>query len=61
MINALMINALTRARKPGPLLAAALFAMAAPALAQAPSQAQRDEPVARSSFASRLCVQGPWW
>jgi hypothetical protein len=37
-----MINTLTRARKLGPLLAAALFATAAPALAQAPSQAQRD-------------------
>ena len=37
-----MINTLTRARKLGPLLAAALFAIAAPALAQAPSQAQRD-------------------
>jgi hypothetical protein len=33
---------LTRARKLGPLLAAAIFATAAPALAQAPSQAQRD-------------------
>ena len=37
-----MINTLTRARKLGPLLVAALFATAAPALAQAPSQAQRD-------------------
>jgi hypothetical protein len=37
-----MINTLTRARTLGPLLAAAIFAMAAPALAQAPSQAQRD-------------------
>ncbi|UPJ50331.1 hypothetical protein IVB30_02540 [Bradyrhizobium sp. 200] len=38
-----MINTLMRASKPGPLLAAAiLFATAAPALAQAPSQAQRD-------------------
>jgi len=37
-----MINTLTRARKLGPLLAAAIFATAAPALAQAPSQAQRD-------------------
>jgi hypothetical protein len=37
-----MINTLTRARKLGPLLAAATFAIAAPALAQAPSQAQRD-------------------
>jgi hypothetical protein len=37
-----MINTLTRARKLGPLLAVAIFATAAPALAQAPSQAQRD-------------------
>ena len=37
-----MINTLTRARRLGPLLAAAIFAAAAPALAQAPSQAQRD-------------------
>jgi hypothetical protein len=37
-----MINTLTRARMPGALLAGAIFAMAAPALAQAPSQAQRD-------------------
>jgi hypothetical protein len=37
-----MINTLTRARKLGPLLAAAIFATAAPAFAQAPSQAQRD-------------------
>jgi hypothetical protein len=37
-----MINTLTRARKLELLLAAALFATAAPALAQAPSQAQRD-------------------
>src|SRR6266536_3206756 len=37
-----MINTLTRARKLGPLLAATIFATAAPALAQAPSQAQRD-------------------
>ncbi|OCK58008.1 hypothetical protein [Bradyrhizobium sp. LMTR 3] len=37
-----MINTLTRARKLGPLLAAAIFAIAAPAFAQAPSQAQRD-------------------
>jgi hypothetical protein len=37
-----MINTLTCARKLGPLLAAAIFAIAAPAFAQAPSQAQRD-------------------
>jgi hypothetical protein len=38
-----MINTLTRATQFGPWLAvAALFAIAAPALAQAPSQAQRD-------------------
>jgi hypothetical protein len=37
-----MINTLTRVRKLGPLLAVAIFATAAPALAQAPSQAQRD-------------------
>jgi hypothetical protein len=37
-----MINTLTRARTLGPLLAAATFAIAAPALAQSPSQAQRD-------------------
>jgi hypothetical protein len=37
-----MINTLTRVRKLGPLLAATIFATAAPALAQAPSQAQRD-------------------
>jgi hypothetical protein len=37
-----MINTLTRARTLGPLLAAAILATAAPALAQAPSQAQRD-------------------
>ncbi|NOJ46513.1 hypothetical protein [Bradyrhizobium archetypum] len=37
-----MINTLTRATKLGPLLAAATYAIAAPALAQAPSQAQRD-------------------
>jgi hypothetical protein len=37
-----MINMLTRARKLGPLLAAAIVATAAPALAQAPIQAQRD-------------------
>src|ERR687898_2662104 len=37
-----MINMLTRARKLGPLLAAAILATAAPAFAQAPSQAQRD-------------------
>ncbi|MCK1636705.1 hypothetical protein IVA95_03615 [Bradyrhizobium sp. 157] len=37
-----MINTLTRARKLGPLLAAAIVATAAPALAQAPIQAQRD-------------------
>ena len=37
-----MINTLTRARKLGPLLAISLLAIAAPALAQAPSQAQRD-------------------
>jgi len=36
-----MINALTRTRKLGPL-AAAIFAIATPALAQAPTQAQRD-------------------
>ncbi|WP_065754629.1 hypothetical protein [Bradyrhizobium paxllaeri] len=37
-----MINTLTRARMHGPLLAAAITAIAAPALAQAPTQAQRD-------------------
>jgi hypothetical protein len=37
-----MINTLTLARELGPLLAAAIFATVAPALAQAPSQAQRD-------------------
>ena len=37
-----MINTLTRVKKLWPLLAAAIFATAAPALAQAPSQAQRD-------------------
>ena len=37
-----MINTLTRARTLGPLLAAAILAITAPALAQAPSQAQRD-------------------
>jgi hypothetical protein len=37
-----MINTLTRATAYGPLLAAAIFATAAPAFAQAPSQAQRD-------------------
>jgi hypothetical protein len=37
-----MINAVTRTRKLGPLLAAAIFAIATPALAQAPTQAQRD-------------------
>ncbi|MBT1512109.1 hypothetical protein KIP88_16510 [Bradyrhizobium sp. SRL28] len=37
-----MINTLTRVRNLGPLLAAAIFAIAAPALAQAPSEAQRD-------------------
>lgn len=37
-----MINTLTRARKLGPLLAATILAIAVPAFAQAPSQAQRD-------------------
>ncbi|ANW05209.1 hypothetical protein [Bradyrhizobium icense] len=37
-----MINALMHARAYGPLLAAAIFTLAAPAFAQAPSQAQRD-------------------
>ncbi|QHO73449.1 hypothetical protein ACH79_13080 [Bradyrhizobium sp. CCBAU 051011] len=37
-----MINTLTRATAYGPLLAAAILATAAPAFAQAPSQAQRD-------------------
>ncbi|MCA6115619.1 cysteine rich repeat-containing protein [Bradyrhizobium sp. WSM 1738] len=37
-----MINRLTRTSKLGPLLAAAIFVTAAPALAQAPTQAQRD-------------------
>ena len=37
-----MINALTRTRKLGPLLVATIFAVAAPAFAQAPTQAQRD-------------------
>ena len=37
-----MINTLTRTRAIGPLLVAALFATAAPAFAQGPSQAQRD-------------------
>jgi hypothetical protein len=37
-----MINTLTRAKTFGPLLAAAIFATAAPAFAQAPTQAQRD-------------------
>ena len=41
MINT-MINALTRTSKLGPLLAVAIFATAAPALAQAPTEAQRD-------------------
>ena len=37
-----MISTLTRVAKLGPLLVTAFFATAAPALAQAPSQAQRD-------------------
>ena len=37
-----MINTLKRAAKLWPLLAATVFATAAPTFAQAPSQAQRD-------------------
>ncbi|WFU16570.1 cysteine rich repeat-containing protein [Bradyrhizobium sp. CB3481] len=37
-----MINTLTRTRKLGPLLAAAIVATAVPVFAQAPTQAQRD-------------------
>ena len=37
-----MIKTLTRAKTFGPLLATAIFAIAGPALAQAPTQAQRD-------------------
>ena len=57
-----MINTLKRAMKLGPLLAvAATFAIAAPALAQAPSQAQRDaiKSQCRSDYMARCSSVPP--
>ncbi|MEH2505485.1 hypothetical protein V1290_004296 [Bradyrhizobium sp. AZCC 1578] len=56
-----MINTVTRARKLGPLLAAATFAIAAPVLAQAPSQAQRDaiKSQCRSDYMARCSSVPP--
>ncbi|MEH2539517.1 MULTISPECIES: cysteine rich repeat-containing protein [unclassified Bradyrhizobium] len=56
-----MINTVTRARKLGPLLVAATFAIAAPVLAQAPSQAQRDaiKSQCRSDYMARCSSVPP--
>ncbi|KRR29594.1 cysteine rich repeat-containing protein [Bradyrhizobium retamae] len=56
-----MIKTLTRARKLGSLLATATFAIAAPVLAQAPSQAQRDaiKSQCRSDYIARCSSVPP--
>ncbi|MEH2530199.1 type IV secretory pathway TrbL component [Bradyrhizobium sp. AZCC 1588] len=56
-----MIDMLTCARKLGPLLAAVTFAIAAPAFAQAPSQAQRDaiKSQCRSDYMARCSSVPP--
>jgi hypothetical protein len=56
-----MISTVTRTRKLGPLLAAATFAIAAPVLAQAPSQAQLDaiKSQCRSDYMARCSSVPP--